>query len=1305
MSYILVVDDEKSIRITVGEFLKSAGYSVEIAENADVALKLLSTKNFDIVVSDIILPRITGIDLLKSIRKISPNVQVILMTGEPNLETASEAVRAGAFDYLTKPITKEKITRIVALAVKIKKIDDERRRLEIENKLYQNNLEKLVEERTKSLEESEEKFRSLVEEINVVPWRLDLKTSQFTYIGKQVESMLGYPAESWIDANTWASRIHQDDREKSVNYCLSCSDKGEDHTFEYRALAKDGEFVWIKDVVTVRKNIEGDPYELIGYMINITERKLVEIELKESEKRFLQVVDATGEWIWEVDKDGLYTYTSKACESLLGFMPDEIIGKKYFYDFLDTEEKDDFKKRALEIFAKKESFKNFKNPNMHKDGRIVVLETNGTPILDEKGNLLGYRGADKDITKRIEDEKKLRESEEQFRILMEQSPLSIQIYDFDGFMLNANKAWMDLWEVSDLTGVLGHFNIFRDLQLKEMGLTKEFKKVIAGEKINIQNVKFDPIASGYPGRLRFINISAYPLVTKEGLASYFVVFNEDVSERNKSEELLRKSEAKFRTIVENTEQILFMIDNDGIFTLSEGKGLAALGLAPGQVVGQSASEVYKDFPEIIKGIRIALEGVANNDTINVGNLFLDIWYSPIKNVKGDISGIVGMAVNITEQHTNAKNLEISENKFRSVVESAPDAIISIGAGGIIIGWNQSAEKIFGYSFEDVVGENITIVIPDRFIEKHVSSLSRAQEKEDFNISGNGIVELFGKRKDGSEFPLEMSMSHWKISDEIFFTALIRDSSERKKIEKEILKLNNAIEQSITSIVITDREGNIEYVNKYFTKVTGYSKKEVIGKNPRILKTDCQARSKYKKMWKKLKNGKTWSGEFCNRKKNGELFWEKAVISPIVDKSGHIINFVAIKEDITEWKKTEDERLHLEKIVKSSVNEIYIFDKEMLNFSFLNDSALKNIGYSLEEMKLLTPIEIIPEMTFTKFKEKCGPLIDNEKQFVKFQTMLQRRDKSTYPVDISLQLLEHGDEEKFAAIIIDITKRKKNEAKILEYQTHLEEKIEERTEEISVINEMLKKEIIKKDKAEKRVSDSLVKEKDLNKIKDQFMSTVSHDLRTPLAAIQSSVELMERFYDKWDKERVINKYSQIKSSVSRITDMLSHVLELSKIERGNTKVNYETVNLKKEFQTIINEVDSIKSEEHDLVYSYNLEEENHNVDINLLREILNNLLTNGIKYSPDGGKVELLVNQEDQLIILQVSDEGMGIDKGEIENVFNDFYRTAESQNISGSGLGLSIVKHYVEMYKGEIEVESELGKGSVFRVKIPQNFN
>jgi PAS domain S-box-containing protein len=163
MAHVLVVDDEKGIRITLQAFLERDGHEVKIAEDSASALDLLRENEFDVVVSDIVLPKMTGVELLESIRKLSEHVQVILITGEPTLETASSALRLGAIDYLAKPVDRQSIVRSVRNAARTKALIDDKLRLEKENQIYQNDLEYLVELRTKSLHENEKKYRSLFE--------------------------------------------------------------------------------------------------------------------------------------------------------------------------------------------------------------------------------------------------------------------------------------------------------------------------------------------------------------------------------------------------------------------------------------------------------------------------------------------------------------------------------------------------------------------------------------------------------------------------------------------------------------------------------------------------------------------------------------------------------------------------------------------------------------------------------------------------------------------------------------------------------------------------------------------------------------------------------------------------------------------------------------------------------------------------------------------------------------------------------------------------------------------------------------
>ena len=197
MAQVLIVDDERSIRITLSEFLNNGDYEVSVASDANQALEMLAVENYDVVVTDIIMPRITGVKLLKSIKESAPGVQVIMMTGEPTIETASEAVRTGAFDYLTKPIGKEELVKTVANAVKIKILDDERLRLLDENRQYQDNLEKLVDERTQALRESEEKLKTLLNATTDIAYLAE-SDGTFLSVNNALVESLGRPREELI---------------------------------------------------------------------------------------------------------------------------------------------------------------------------------------------------------------------------------------------------------------------------------------------------------------------------------------------------------------------------------------------------------------------------------------------------------------------------------------------------------------------------------------------------------------------------------------------------------------------------------------------------------------------------------------------------------------------------------------------------------------------------------------------------------------------------------------------------------------------------------------------------------------------------------------------------------------------------------------------------------------------------------------------------------------------------------------------------------------------------------------------------
>jgi len=246
----------------------------------------------------------------------------------------------------------------------------------------------------------------------------------FPIFNQGAERLTGYKAEEVIGKKR-VFDLYADKREAEY-IKKKILENGLIENFETTLLKKDGSQIPVSISVSLLRDQQGKTIGSIGISTDITERKKMEQMLSESLERFQDVAANSGDWIWEVDEKGCYTYSSPVVEQILGYKPDEVLGR-HFYDFFHPDDREELKKAAFEAFDKKEAFVNFSNQNLHKNGHTVVLETSGIPILGDNGKLLGYRGTDRDITERKKAEEALRENEEKFRNLAEQSPNMIFI--------------------------------------------------------------------------------------------------------------------------------------------------------------------------------------------------------------------------------------------------------------------------------------------------------------------------------------------------------------------------------------------------------------------------------------------------------------------------------------------------------------------------------------------------------------------------------------------------------------------------------------------------------------------------------------------------------------------------------------------------------------------------------------------------------------------------------------------------------------------------------------------------------------
>lgn len=314
---------------------------------------------------------------------------------------------------------------------------------------------------------------------------------------------------------------------------------------------------------------------------------------------------------------------------------------------------------------------------------------------------------------------------------------------------------------------------------------------------------------------------------------------------------------------------------------------------------------------------------------------------------------------------------------------------------------------------------------------------------------------------------------------------------------------------------------------------------------------------------------------------------------------------------------------------------------------------------------------------------------------------RKKSGKTFPFLLSVSEVVLKNKIIYTGIIHDITQLKEAENAFRKLNTELEERVQQRTSELFDAIKQLKETNAKQKEAEAEVRKSLEKEKELNELKSRFVTLASHEFRTPLSTILSSATLIAKYEEIGDKEKMNKHIHRIKSCVAELTVILNDFLSLSKLEEGvvtNTPSEFNIYLLSKEIQ---DEMLPSLNEKQTFTYLHNGPEVVY-LDKNIIKNILLNLISNAIKYSEEG-LIELAVTVNNGAIIFTVKDQGIGISEEDKKFLFTRFFRAHNAANIQGTGLGLNIVKRYVELLNGHISIESRIDQGSTFTIEIPKN--
>jgi len=397
------------------------------------------------------------------------------------------------------------------------------------------------------------------------------------------------------------------------------------------------------------------------------------------------------------------------------------------------------------------------------------------------------------------------------------------------------------------------------------------------------------------------------------------------------------------------------------------------------------------------------------------------------------------------------------------------------------------------------------------------------------------------------------------------------------------------------------------------------------------------------------------------------------ISPLKVEDKNSPRHLCMIEDITEKKKIEKDLTRFGRVLSSSSNEIFMFSSTTFKFIQVNSGACENLGYSMDELSQLTPLDIKPDHNLETFEELIKPLREQKEIKVVFETVHQRKDKSLYPVNVNLQLIHEESPPLFVAIIEDITKRKKVESELKDYQNNLEDKINKRTVEL------------------KNSQDQLIHSEKLSTL-GAFAGTVAHEFNNPLFGL---INLVDQLGDELSEEDR-KKYSEIaQKECWRMADMVKNLQSFYKpSDETFSKTNMNL--LLEELLLIIAKtcgnkgIKIIRNYSDDKYLFEGIEDQ--------IKQVLLNVLQNAIDSITGEGEISLNLAKTSKEIIVEIIDTGQGIDKESQKFIFDPFYTTKGKK---GTGLGLSVSYGIVKSHGGEINFESDLNIGSTVTLVLP----
>ncbi len=759
-------------------------------------------------------------------------------------------------------------------------------------------------EADRALRKSEEKYRNLIKYSPV--GILVVKQGKIVMANPALLKTLRFDREDEILGRSILEFIHSDSRalaRKRLEKLLSRRKTRVD-ALEERMIRKDGQVI---DVLVLGQTVdfEGEP-AVQGYIYDITEQKRFR-ETIQKQKQFLSnIIESLTHPFFVIN---IHDYSIEIANRAANFQKKEGITTCYALLYGRSEPCNGTVNYCpVEIMKKTKKPVTVEHLRLDEQNRERFVEIHAYPIFNEQGELVQAIEYSFDITLRKQAERKLAENEERFRAIVEYSHAGIILVDNHYRFLYVNKRFAEItgYQREELIGQ--DFRIILDEESKEL-VAERYRRRQQGEDVP-SLYEFNVLRKD--GSIRRVEIRSTIITDSHGQVQTIAQIL-DITERKELEREILHERDLLHALMDNIPDKIYFKDTEFRFTRVNKAMARVLGLkSPREAIGRSeleffdeetGREILQDEQTIIQTGKPLVDKIERIRYPDGSQHWISVTKVPLRDSAGNIVGLVGISRDITDRIQAEAALKESEERYRNLIEQSNDAIYLLFNNRFEI-INRRFTEMFGITQEEANSPDfnfLQLVAPKSipFLQERIRRQQRGEKLEP-------IYEFTAIDKFGNEIDCEVSVSYINYKGGVATQGILRDISERKRAERQLSRLAAVVEQSSESVVITDVEGNIEYVNPAFEKTTGYTLEEVLGQNPRVLKSGHHDDQFYKELWETITSGLIWKGSFINRKKDGTLYYEDATIFPIKDKNGHIINFAAVKRDVTPERMLEEQ---------------------------------------------------------------------------------------------------------------------------------------------------------------------------------------------------------------------------------------------------------------------------------------------------------------------------------------------------------------------------------------------------------------